>query len=96
MIAASIPMLRALFLKDKGPSRGSNHPSASQRNTTGPQVSRKVGTQVTATHVDDDEEMMLGDLPKEGGITRTVGTVVTTTYTDGRKDPDVSVDSASF
>ena len=96
MIAASIPMLRALFLKDKGPSHQSNYPSASNGARTGPQISRKNGTHVTATKIEDDEEMMLGELPKEGGITRTADIVVTTTYTDGRKAPDVSVDSSSF
>lgn len=96
MIAASIPMLRALFIKDKGANQKSNYHSGSQANRTNPQVSRKTGTHVSATHVDEDEEMMLGDMPKQGGITRTVGTVITTTYAEGHKEPEVSVDAASF
>lgn len=92
MIAASIPMLRALFLKDKSPSGGpsSSYPNPSRAGT------RKNATHVTATKLSsaEDEEHMLGDLPKEG-ITRTVGTVVTTTYTEGHKEPEVSVQQTS-
>lgn len=81
-------MLRALFIKEKAGTsapNGSSHPNGSKHPT------RKNGTHVTATKVSsDDEEYMLGDLPKEG-ITRTVGTVVTTSYGPGQKDPEVTV-----
>ena len=88
MIAASIPMLRALFIKEKA---GTSAPNGSSQPNGSKFPTRKNGTHVTATKLsDDDEEHMLGDMPKEG-ITRTVGTIVTTTFAPGQKDPEVTV-----
>lgn len=96
MIAASIPMLRALWIKEKP---GSSNPYPSNTARSGA-IRSKMATQATATatanrhSLSDDEEHMLGDLPKNG-IQRTVGTVqvVEANYFPGKDEPDVNVRS---
>ena len=90
MIAASIPMLRALYTKDKTKTRyaggASQRPSTprnmsvfqkhikgSQRSTS---ASHKATITATTRSASDDEEMMLSNLDKDGGVMvhKTIGT----------------------